>query len=422
MPKIKIDSDITPDRALKYFNSLTPALRSSLKNFSDDAKARAFFIANLTKLNHVNGVYKRIAEGIEDGKPVSKIVDEISVDDNIPLRGDLARTIVNTNIQTAYAAGRWEEVQTNKKYRPYLKYLAVNDNRTRTLHRSFDGLILPVDDPFWRINYPPNGYNCRCDVATLSQRQVDKLTAERGENPVIRTKNPMPMNSKFAGNPGEFYKPDLSKIEPVFREDFLRNTAYVFGVGVEDASKARLRGDLKKYLRDPDIEDMMILSKIAWYNKDEYQRMAEYATNELERARLGLDMPKAHKETMMVGRIPPKVMKSLQDNGVTPKFSIVTVDDKQLIHMKRSVKTRGDNSKAVSFDELLKLPEILKDTNSRWYFDTQNSNISIFGAERDGEAIKVSINMKSDLGTPYIVTSGKVDMQAEKQEEYKRIK
>jgi hypothetical protein len=255
-------------------------------------------------------------------------------------------------------------------------------------------------------------------VASLSQRQVDKLIDERWEDPVIRTKNPMPMNSKFAGNPGEFYKPDLSKIEPVFREDFLRNTAYVFGV--EDASKARLRGDFKKYLREPDIEDMMILSKIGWYNKDDYQRLVEYSLNALERDRLGYERTMPHKETMMIGRFPDKVTKYLQKSGEPFKFSIITIDDKQIMHMQREIKR--DNATAISFDELLHIPDTLKDKDSRWYFDTKNSNISVFGTRDSGNVVKVSIHMKSDLGTPYIVTSGKVIAKHERQKEYIKIK
>ena len=41
-------------------------------------------------------------------------------------------------------------------------YDAVNDSRTRPQHLEWDGLVLPVDHPFWKTHAPPNGWGCRC--------------------------------------------------------------------------------------------------------------------------------------------------------------------------------------------------------------------------------------------------------------------
>jgi SPP1 gp7 family putative phage head morphogenesis protein len=84
-----------------------------------------------------------------------------------------ARTIFETNLRTAYAAGSWQQAQDTKAERPFLRYSAILDNRTRPLHRRWHGTILPIDHPFWRTHYPPNGWGCRCTVITLSQAQLD---------------------------------------------------------------------------------------------------------------------------------------------------------------------------------------------------------------------------------------------------------
>ncbi len=39
-------------------------------------------------------------------------------------------------------------------------YDAINDNRVRPSHLAMDGIIRPVDDPFWAKNAPINGYRC----------------------------------------------------------------------------------------------------------------------------------------------------------------------------------------------------------------------------------------------------------------------
>ena len=78
--------------------------------------------------------------------------------------------IYRTNMQNAYMAGRWQELQDNRAAMPYLQYTAVMDNRTRPLHRELHGQVYHIDDPFWDTFYPPNGFNCRCTVTAYGER------------------------------------------------------------------------------------------------------------------------------------------------------------------------------------------------------------------------------------------------------------
>lgn len=82
------------------------------------------------------------------------------------------RTIFDVNLRTSYAAGRWAQMQRTRAQRPYLMYMAVRDQRTRPDHRAWHGTILPMDHPWWRTHFPPNGWNCRCTVRQLSAREV----------------------------------------------------------------------------------------------------------------------------------------------------------------------------------------------------------------------------------------------------------
>lgn len=90
------------------------------------------------------------------------------------------RTIFDTNLRMARAAGQWKRIQALKDVAPYLMYVAVKDDRTRPAHALWGGnatgrpIILPVDHPAWRIYFPPNGWLCRCNVIQLSE---DDLTA-----------------------------------------------------------------------------------------------------------------------------------------------------------------------------------------------------------------------------------------------------
>lgn len=82
------------------------------------------------------------------------------------------RTIYDVNVRMAMAAGKWARIEAVAPARPYLRYVAVMDERTRHDHRQWHGTILRWDDPWWREHYPPNGWNCRCTVMQLSERDL----------------------------------------------------------------------------------------------------------------------------------------------------------------------------------------------------------------------------------------------------------
>ncbi|WP_306148918.1 MULTISPECIES: phage minor head protein [unclassified Roseibium] len=87
------------------------------------------------------------------------------------------RTIFDANMRVSYAAGHWSHFQRLKSARPYLRYLAVQDGLTRPEHQKLHNLVLRIDDPFWEIHAPPNGWNCRCSLQSLSERDIARLQA-----------------------------------------------------------------------------------------------------------------------------------------------------------------------------------------------------------------------------------------------------
>lgn len=88
------------------------------------------------------------------------------------------KLIFDVNTRTAYSAGQWERVQRTKAGLPYLRYITKGDERVRASHSVWNNLVLPVDDPFWRTHWPPNGWRCRCRVVAISQRDYDKGYSE----------------------------------------------------------------------------------------------------------------------------------------------------------------------------------------------------------------------------------------------------
>ena len=80
-----------------------------------------------------------------------------------------SRVIYETNLNTAYAAGRYEQLQAA----PYWQYVHADwVTNPRHQHLAWDGLVLRRDDPWWQTHYPPNGWGCQCSVRGLWPRDL----------------------------------------------------------------------------------------------------------------------------------------------------------------------------------------------------------------------------------------------------------
>ena len=91
--------------------------------------------------------------------------------------------IFDTNTANAYHGGRWQRLEERRETHPYLMYLTKRDHRVRPEHRAWEGLILPIEHPFWQTHYPPNGFRCRCAVLGVTQAEYDR--AHSGEETEI---------------------------------------------------------------------------------------------------------------------------------------------------------------------------------------------------------------------------------------------
>ena len=85
------------------------------------------------------------------------------------------KTIYRANMRSARAAGQWERAQRTKKTRPYFIYLLGASEHHREHHVAIAGVILPVDHAFWDTHFPPNGWNCKCRVRQITQRQAERM-------------------------------------------------------------------------------------------------------------------------------------------------------------------------------------------------------------------------------------------------------
>ncbi len=146
----------------------------------EEQHTKAFVVAGANKAAILEDFKSAISKAIDTGTTLEEFRDDFDaiVDKHgwsyKGKRGWRTRVIFETNLRSSYAAGKWQQIERVKKLRPFLMYDAVDDGGTRPLHRSWDGLIYPVEHEFWNSYYPMNGFGCRCKVQSLSNRDMKR--------------------------------------------------------------------------------------------------------------------------------------------------------------------------------------------------------------------------------------------------------
>ena len=105
---------------------------------------------------------------------------------NLKYNRDWLITERNTAVAGGQMASRWVEFERNRDITPLLEYSTVGDNKVRAAHALLDGVRKPVDDPFWSRYYPPNGWNCRCDVIAVPDKNAEPTQDEKITVPEIQ--------------------------------------------------------------------------------------------------------------------------------------------------------------------------------------------------------------------------------------------
>jgi SPP1 gp7 family putative phage head morphogenesis protein len=111
---------------------------------------------------------------------------------NIAYNRRWLKTEYDHTVAAANMAQKWQDFEADKDLYPNLKYQAVGDASTREQHKAWDGLILPINHPFWKTHLPPNDWGCRCD-ALQSDEDISKTI------PNVATKQAFENNAALSG-------------------------------------------------------------------------------------------------------------------------------------------------------------------------------------------------------------------------------
>ncbi|KAB2921677.1 MAG: hypothetical protein F9K30_13990 [Dechloromonas sp.] len=209
--------------ASDYFARKVRLPTRAYTDIADGQHAAAFVVAGAARDSLLSSLQAAIQKAIDQGTGLDEFrrdFRQIVTAEGWSYNGGegwRTRTIFETNLRSAYSAGKWAQAMATKATRPWLRYTAVMDEATRPEHRAWHGTILRWDDPWWRTHMPPCGWGCRCTIQSLSDRDLKRFgwrPSEQAppivwEDRTIRTpdgdvtvKVPQGIDYGFAHNPG----------------------------------------------------------------------------------------------------------------------------------------------------------------------------------------------------------------------------
>jgi len=197
---------LTPAQAVAYLRSKKLRISGAWTEVWREQHSRAFTVATLSKLDLLQDIRSLIDIAIDgelqpdiSGEMVKRtlpfaefkkrIIPKLKsrgwwgVEEIVNMEtgevterklGSVARlhTIYDTNVQTAYSAGRYRGQIEATGDLPYWQYVSIIDGSTTDRCRDLNGKVFPASDPIWNTIYPPNHWGCRSRVDALTQRAI----------------------------------------------------------------------------------------------------------------------------------------------------------------------------------------------------------------------------------------------------------
>ena len=425
--------NLPPKDAIAYLQGKGFAITWDWHDVDAATHARSFTVAKGMRLDILQDIRNGLVDNLQQGKTLrdfqknltpllqakgwwgKQIITNAQGDAQQVQLGSPRRlsTIYQTNMQSAYMAGRYSAALEATDTHPYWMYVAVNDSRTRPSHSALHGKVWRWDDPIWQTLLPPNGFNCRCRIIALSEAEVKsrgipiqtsagKLstkTVEMGVNEttgevrqtqvtVLQTTDAAGKLVQFSPDPGFNGGPSQSHL---LDNQIFAKAQRTLG---NDAGIAEMQTLLLNPIRQQGYEAFV----------DNARRFELYV--EKEQARKRVDQNKL----IGIGVMTQADIAALATEGVTPHSGLIYLRDALLVGPKFERHRRAGN--ALTPSEFKQLPAWLAAPDAV-YRQTDNNNLVYIKNAGDGQLIKVVVRANRQAyakqGIDDVVTAFKVE-------------
>ncbi|TLE14480.1 hypothetical protein LS72_008750 [Helicobacter apodemus] len=407
---VSFDFNLPPEENIKALKAKKPKLSFNYDEVMHEAHLKAFTIAKVTKLDLLSDIQDSLLKAQSEGKSfevwkkeikptlakkgwlgkVEVINDKTGESKTINVNNTRLKKIYNTNMRSANAQGR-AKAQYALEGEIYLRYIALQDGLTRPSHLKMQGITLHRDDPFWKTNYPPNGWNCRCVVRAYSKEECEREGFSISQTP------PLPIASKDWSYDKRGLNKDesLDSILQTKLEKFKKNpNKSVFVESLKKIPNAALKKTWETSLNAM-IDEVLVKGNKAY--------------------------PAAY---VQVGKISPKIQSFLERTlGLKFEDYYLILSKNNLLHA--SPTRKATYNQALRIEEFREIVNVLEE-EKEVYWD-KDSLIYFFEDKEDKTKINKIVvtpnyKIKRFGKTNVIVTLSKIDKYSKDSKKYKEIK
>lgn len=206
--------DIPYDDAIKYIQDKYPILYDDIDEITDEVTQKYFWVKESTSLELTKKIQKSLLTLLKNGGTFKEWKDNYDTNfKNMGLEssGSYTETIYRTNLQSAYAAGRYQQQDSQKELFPYWQYVSIIDDVTTDICTELNGKTYRASDPVWNSIYPPNHYNERSSVIALNNEDVAEMNISVNDVDQLKETETYKnfKGTTFSGNPVNTFEKDM---------------------------------------------------------------------------------------------------------------------------------------------------------------------------------------------------------------------
>jgi len=173
--------DMPFEEAIRLFRERRILSADEFYALSDLYRTRAFTATRLLTETLRERAYDELVRALEQGSTFEEFAAGVEDEATSPLSQGYLENVFRTNVQQAYGAGRFRQLTHPDVIaaRPYVEYRTARDSRVRPDHAELEGKQWRADDEAWHRVAPPNGFQCRCAIVSLSAEDLDQEQLRR---------------------------------------------------------------------------------------------------------------------------------------------------------------------------------------------------------------------------------------------------
>ncbi|TPS28959.1 phage head morphogenesis protein [Acinetobacter baumannii] len=200
-PELNALFELPPKDAISYLEQKGFKIGWDWHETLDDAHSKAFTVAKVARMDLLQDIRQSLISAMEKGQTLEQwkasitptlqdkgwwgkktVINPEGREQEVQLGSPRRlRTIYDTNMQSAFAAGRYKAMMAGSETRPYWEWRHITISNPRKQHVALNGRLFRFDDPFWNVAYPPSEWGCKCRVIARSAREVEGKEILSGE-------------------------------------------------------------------------------------------------------------------------------------------------------------------------------------------------------------------------------------------------